>query len=188
VAFRLQRSEAVRQPVLRAPPTLEELYRDHFDFVYRASRQLGGRQLAADDVAQEVFLVVARRLESYVPSAHITTWLYGITFNVVRSMRRRLRLELRHRADESDGLEVPLASCDTLELAEAWQLMQEVLASMAPRKRDVFVLAELEELSCAEIGLVVGAKEETVWSRLHYARREFAERLAVRKRRKRRPR
>jgi RNA polymerase sigma-70 factor (ECF subfamily) len=183
VGLRLQRSEAAKEPLLRSPPSLEELYRDHFDFVYRIAHRLGGRYLGAEDVAQEVFLVVARRLDSYVESAQVTTWLYGITFNVVRLKLRRLWLELRHRADESDGLEVALASCDTLELAEAWRLMQDVLSSMAPRKRDVFVLAELEGLSCAEIGVIVGVKEETVWSRLHYARREFAKRLAIRKQR-----
>ena len=44
-------------------------------------------------------------------------------------------------------------------------------------EREVFILAELEELSPEEIAAIVGAKVETVWSRLHYARADF-ERLA----------
>jgi RNA polymerase sigma-70 factor (ECF subfamily) len=168
-----------------ARPTLAELYRDHFDFVYRVARRLAGRALAAEDVAQEVFLVVARRLDSFEPYAQVTTWLYGITFNVVRALRRRLLLELSYRADEADGLDVPIVSVDVLELREAWNELEAILQTMAPRKRDVFVLAELEELSCAEIAEIVGAKEATVWSRLHYARRELAEKLEKRARKRR---
>ncbi len=50
---------------------------------------------------------------------------------------------------------------------------------MAAPKREAFILAELEELSCEEISRLTGAKVETVWSRLHYARKELATRLAA---------
>lgn len=163
-------------------PTLDALYRDHFDFVCGAARRLAGRALVPEDVAQEVFLVVARRLDSFEPRALVTTWLYAITFNVVRAMRRRLRVELSHRADEAEGLEVPLESHDAVEVREALEIMNEILSSMSPRKRDVFISGELDELSCAEIARIVGTKEATVWSRLHYARREFAEKLEERRR------
>ncbi|MCA1665708.1 MAG: RNA polymerase sigma factor [Myxococcales bacterium] len=176
-----RRIERTTSPALASPPTLEALYRAHFDFVCRVARRLAGRALLPEDVAQEVFLVVARRLESFEPFAQVTTWLYGITFNVVRSMRRRLLLELTYRADESEGLDVPADSFDVVELREAWQTMDEILESMAPRKREVFIIGELEERSCAEIARLVGAKEATVWSRLHYARREFADKLERRR-------
>ena len=163
------------------PLTLDALYRDHFDFVCRVARRLAGRSLLPEDVAQEVFVIVARRLDSFRPLAQVTTWLYAITFNVVRAMRRRLLLELSYRADEAEGLDVPATSYDAVELREAWQTMDEILASMTPRKREVFIIGELEELPCAEIARIVGAKEATVWSRLHYARREFAEKLERRR-------
>ena len=172
-----------------APPVddsakLAEIYRDHFDFVYRVAKRLGGSKLDPEDVAQEVFVVVSRRLDSYdAASAQVTSWLYGITFNVVRALRRRLRIELSHRADEADGRDVPVVSLETAELQEAWRVANDVLAAMAPKKRDVFVLAEFEGLTCGEIGRIVGAPEETVWSRLHYARRDFARKLALRQKR-----
>jgi RNA polymerase sigma-70 factor (ECF subfamily) len=163
---------------------LAEIYRDHFDFVYRVAKRLGGNKLDAEDVAQEVFVVVSRRLDSYdAAAAQVTSWLYGITFNVVRALRRRLRVELSHRADEADGRDVPVVSLETAELQEAWRVARDVLATMAPKKRDVFVLAEFEGLTCGEIGRIVGAPEETIWSRLHYARRDFARKLAMRQKR-----
>ncbi len=162
--------------------TLAELYRDHFDFVVRVARRLGGRRLSAEDVAQEVFLVVQRRLVTFEPRAHVTTWLYAITFNVVRAMHRRWRLEWAYRADESEGLSVPAAARDPIELAEALQALHEILAAMSPLTREAFVLGELDELPCSEIARIVGAKEATVWSRLHYARREIAEAIERRHR------
>jgi RNA polymerase sigma-70 factor (ECF subfamily) len=161
-------------------PTLAELYRDHFDFVFRVAQRLDSR-LDAEDVAQEVFLVAGRKLDTYDHrSANPTTWLYGITFNIVRSMRRRLFLQLRRRADPAEAEKVPARATDPAELREAWALANEILSKMSARKRDVFVLAELEGLSCAEIAAVVGTKEQTVWSRLFYAREEFSRRLAFR--------
>ena len=160
---------------------LADIYRDHFDFVFRIAKRLGGAALDAEDVAQEVFVIVSRKLDTFDhATAQVTTWLYGITFNVVRAMRRRRRIEMLYRADESEGREVALVSIETAELQEAWRVANEILTAIAPKKRDVFILAEFEGLSCFEIGQIVGAKEETVWSRLHYARQEFAKRLAQR--------
>lgn len=159
-----------------APPDFDSLYRDHFEFVYRVARRLGGPGFDAEDAAQEVFVVVSNKLDRFDGSARITTWLFAITLNVVRSQRRRQRLRRlfeRRRVEEPPILE----SVDRAEVRDARRILDEVLEKLAPKKREVFVLAELEELSCEEIAAIVGAKTETVWSRLHYARAEFAERL-----------
>ncbi len=160
--------------------TLETVYRDHFDFVFRKAARIGGPGIDAEDVAQEVFLVVAKKLDTFDGSSLLTTWLYGITFNVVRSTRRRQRL-LR-LFDHGEPPEVAIRSLDTVEVIQAHKIAYEILDKLAPKKREVFILAEFEGHSCEEIGLLVGAKTETVWSRLHYARQEFAERLAARER------
>lgn len=120
-----------------APLLLADVYRDHFDYVVRVARRIGGRALAAEDVAQEVFLVVGRCLDRYEPRAQLTTWLYRITFNVVRSMRRRLLLEWSYRADEAEGLEVPAPAHDPVELREAVTALDDILGSMSARKREV---------------------------------------------------
>lgn len=171
---------AAESTALPAPPPLEEVYRRHFDFVYRVAKRLGGWRLDAEDVTQQVFLVVERRLETFDATAQLTTWLYGITFNVVRALRRRLRLELLYRADEAEAAQVAVVSLDRAELDDAARIADDILQSMAAKKRDVFILAEFEGLSCAEIAEIVGSKEQTIWSRLHYARREFSAKLKLR--------
>jgi RNA polymerase sigma-70 factor (ECF subfamily) len=183
VALRLVDRAVVRVEARR--PTLAELYRDHFDFVFRIALRLDSR-LDPEDVAQEVFLVVARKLDSFAyETAHPTTWLYGITHNIVRGMRRRLFYQLRRHVSEAEAERVPVRSTDAAELRDAYDQASEILSKMSTRKRDVFVLAEFEGLSCAEIAAVVGTKEQTVWSRLFYARQEFSRRLASRQQRER---
>jgi RNA polymerase sigma-70 factor (ECF subfamily) len=168
---------------LPAPLTLEDVYRDHFDFVFRQAARLGGPGIDAEDAAQEVFMIVARKLDTFDATSLITTWLYGITLNVVRSLRRRARIrrlfEIGQGDDKSD---VPVRSIDRAEVVDAHRIAYEILDKMAPKKREVFILAEFEGLSCEEIATLVGTKTETVWSRLHYARKEFAERLTHRTR------
>jgi RNA polymerase sigma-70 factor (ECF subfamily) len=162
--------------------TLEAIYREHFDFVYRKAARLGGPGLDAEDAAQEVFLVVARKLHTYDGNALVTTWLYGITHNVVRSMRRRQRLRSLFERHE-DKADAPVRSLDRVEVLEAHRIAYQILDKLAPKKREVFILAEFEGLTCDEIAVLVGAKTETVWSRLHYARQEFSSRLEARQRR-----
>ncbi|HEY2744606.1 MAG TPA: sigma-70 family RNA polymerase sigma factor [Polyangia bacterium] len=162
----------------RGPPTLASLYRDHLDFVRRIARRLGGPGLDPEDIAQEVFEVVANKISQFEPDlAQPTTWLFSITFNVVRVHRRRSRLRATYRADERLGWDVHAESVDPSSLIDATGIMAEILAEMPPKKRAVYVLGELHGLTCSEIAEVVGAKEETVWSRLHYARLDFEARL-----------
>jgi RNA polymerase sigma-70 factor (ECF subfamily) len=169
-----------------APPTapalvLDAVYREHFDFVYRMAVRLGGPSIDAEDAAQEVFLVVARKLDTFDGTSLVSTWLYGITLNVVRSMRRRYRL--RHLFErEEEKADVPIESVDRAEVREAHRIAYAILEKIAPKKREAFILAEFEGLSCEEIAKITGTRAETVWSRLHYARKEFAERLEKRQR------
>ncbi|MDB4967449.1 MAG: hypothetical protein JWN44_3138 [Myxococcales bacterium] len=164
-----------------APLALEDVYRDHFDFVFRQAARLGGPAIDAEDAAQEVFMVVARKLETFDASSLITTWLYGITLNIVRAQRRRARIRRIFELGEEKS-EVPVRSLDRAEVLDAHRIAYEILDKLAPKKREAFILAEFEGLSCEEIAQLTDSKTETVWSRLHYARKEFSDRLAARTR------
>ena len=72
---------------------------------------------------------------------------------------------------------MPVRSLDRAEVLDAHRIAYAILDKLAPKKREAFILAEFEGLSCEEIAQLTGSKTETVWSRLHYARKEFSERL-----------
>jgi RNA polymerase sigma-70 factor, ECF subfamily len=179
---RTQKDAAAAPPPL-APLTLEAVYRDHFEFVFRKAARLGGPGFDAEDATQEVFLIVARKLHTFDGSSLVTTWLYGITLNVVRSIRRRLRVRRLFERAGDEVPDAPVRSLDRVELLQAHKIAYEILDKLAPKKREAFILAEFEGLSCDEIGQLVGAKTETIWSRLHYARQEFSQKLELRQRR-----
>src|SRR3954468_19950238 len=134
----------------RSQPTaqlsLEDVYRDHFDFVFRQAARLGGPGIDAEDAAQEVFMVVARKLETFDASSLITTWLYGITLNVVRSLRRRARIRRLFELGQSEEAksDVPVRSLDRAEVLDAHRIAYAILDKLAPKKREAFILAEFE--------------------------------------------
>src|SRR5438270_37240 len=97
------------------PLTLDGVYREHFDFVFRMAARLGGPMLDAEDASQEVFLIVARKLDTFDGTSLVTTWLYGITLNVVRSLRRRQRLRRLFERDDAPYADVPIQSVDRAE-------------------------------------------------------------------------
>src|SRR5215831_9617670 len=162
------------------PLTLERIYAEHFEFVYRLAARLGGKQIDPEDAAQEVFLIVARKLDTFDGSSQLTTWLYGITLNVVRATRRRQRLLGWFESKDALPHEPAIETIDRAEVREAHRIAYEILDRMSAKKREVFILAEFEGLACEEIARIVETKTETVWSRLHYAREEFAQAVARR--------
>jgi RNA polymerase sigma-70 factor (ECF subfamily) len=76
--------------------TVTEIYNEYFDFVWRNARRLGVPASAADDVVQEVFIVVQRRLSEFDGRTQIRSWIFGILVRVVGNYRRTfLRKEAR---------------------------------------------------------------------------------------------
>lgn len=155
-----------------------QLYELHFDFVLRSSRHLGIPSAELDDVVQETFVVAFRRLDSFT-TGRFSTWLYRIVANLVSSRlrRRRVRDALLSLFGRGEADRVAPGPDHAYQAREAQDEVSAVLSKMAPKKREVFALYELEGLSGDEIAERVGCKVDTVWTRLHYARADF-ERLA----------
>ncbi len=160
-------------------PAWKELYDGHFDFVYRVARRLGTPEPELDDVVQETFLVAFRKLADF-RSGRLSTWLYRIAANVTSDRHRRRRVRRAFATVFGAFEEEPIQELTPQRELEAREVEHEVsriLERMAPKKREVFVLFELEGLSGEQIAELTGCRVSTVWTRLHYARKEF-ERLA----------
>lgn len=180
----------IAEPAAEAAPTFERVYDEHFAFVWRTLRRQGVDASRLDDVVQDVFLAVAQRLSSYDPSrGHVRSWLYGITMNIVQNERRRYRrkdapnLPLETDDDSGRNLADRLPSVtpgpgQSVETAEAMRIAWELLESVPEERREVLVLADLEEMPVVEIAESLGLNVNTTHSRLRAARREFDEALA----------
>lgn len=180
-------AEPLRAPVasvaLGALPEAEadfaQVYRELFGFVWRSTRGLGVPPAALDDVVQEIFMVVHRRLRDFEGRSSIRTWVSGIVLNVVRHHRRHLARKSPPRTGGEEPLEPDQQMSprpDPLEgalLAENARKLQRLLDTLDDDKREVLVLAELEELSIPEIAEALGINVNTAYSRLRLARERF---------------
>lgn len=160
--------------------SFEAVYDEYFPFVWRSALRLGVPQAGADDVVQEVFLVVHRKLARFEGRSTLKTWLYGITLRVARVHRIRARRPAEGQGADADEVRAPEATRpdERAQNAEGVRLVHAILDELDDEQREVFVLAELEELSAPEIAEVLGAKLNTVYSRLRLARAAFAEAAA----------
>jgi len=155
------------------------LLRRHADFVWLSLQRLGVREADLEDLLQEVFVVVHRKLDTFDGRSRITTWLFGIAMRVASVHRRRAHV--RREQPMEDLLDEALDPGDDPEqLAsrkEGHAQLDAILGRMRLEKRAVFVMYEIEELSCEAIAEIVGVPVGTVYSRLHSARKEFQKAL-----------
>jgi RNA polymerase sigma-70 factor (ECF subfamily) len=164
-------------------PRFASVYEAEFSFVWRSACRLGIDPSHLDDVVQETFVVVHRRLSEFEGRSSIKTWLFGILVNVVRSHRRAVRSHTGSRtpAAFTDPETVADSSASPHECAaraEAARLVTHLLAALDEDRRVVFVLAELEQMSGPDIAIALEVPLNTVYSRLRLARQDFAEAAA----------
>jgi RNA polymerase sigma-70 factor (ECF subfamily) len=164
-----------------SPPELASLYRAHAALVERWVIRLAGPAVDPEDVVQEVFLVVQRRLTEWRGEAKITTWLYRITENVVHRQLRKHRVRRWLRGLAGDfASEVPterLSPIDELERKQAARTVYAALDGVERKQRVVLILFEIEGMSGEEIATLTDTKIATVWVQLHRARARFMKRL-----------
>jgi RNA polymerase sigma-70 factor (ECF subfamily) len=157
-------------------PPFEVLYDTHVDFVWRIARRLGVAEAALDDAVQEVFLVAHRRAAEFEGRGTVRAWLYGIVRRVARDHRpsRRERFDARGTPDTVD----PRTAHDRLERAEAMRTLYALLDELDDERREVFVLAELEQIPMPEAAQMLGLNVNTAHARLRAARAKMEKGIA----------
>ena len=163
------------------PPPLAQVYREHAAFVWRLLRWLRVEEASRDDVFHEVFLVVHRRLADYDGRASMSTWLFGITRNVVLHHRRSFARHTRRLAVAPAPAPTP-APDEVVARLEARALVDRFLADLPEDQQILFVLAEIEGLRVPEIATQLAVNLNTLYSRLQVLRKQFARFLAVARR------
>ena len=158
--------------------TFDGVYEMHFAFVWRTARRLGVAESDVSDIVQEVFLVVHRRLEEFEQRGSVKTWLFGILRRVVSDYRRTLRrkpsLVGKVEAIEPDAWKSSgNTPAENAEQREAMRLVTRLLEELDADKREAFVLAELEEMTTAEVADALDLNPNTAASRIRAGRAAF---------------
>jgi RNA polymerase sigma-70 factor, ECF subfamily len=160
--------------------TTGALFRELAPYVWRVLRRLGVREAEIEDVCQEVFVVVHRRLGDFEGRSSEKTWIYGISVRTASDYRKRASYRRELATDTPPEQLSRDDPHDALAQRQARALLDRLLAELDDDKRAVFVLYEIEELSMNQVAEVVGCPLQTAYSRLHAARakmRDAARRL-----------
>jgi RNA polymerase sigma-70 factor (ECF subfamily) len=159
------------------------VYEEHFSFVWRNVSSLGIAPSGVEDVVQDVFVVVHRRLSEFDGErASLRTWLFGILRRVVADHRRTQRRKPAQFGTKEGDAEVETLTDnsrtgphESAARAEAVRVLSQMLDALDDDKREVFVLAELEQMSVPEIAQAIDLNVNTAYARLRAARKEFEE-------------
>ena len=152
---------------------LRQVVSDHFEVLWRFLRRLGIADGDTDDAAQEVVLVLARKLDHVAVGAE-RSFVLSTAFRVASGFRRAARR--RREVDDGELSDFESPELGPEALAEKQRLrvvLQRVLNELPLELRAVFVLYELEELTMAEIAATLELPPGTVASRLRRAREQF---------------
>jgi RNA polymerase sigma-70 factor (ECF subfamily) len=169
-----------------------QLVRRHSRTVYRVALRMTGNATDAEDVLQETFLQVHRKLDTFLHEAKFSTWLYGIATNaaLMQLRARRSRPIERSLADylprfDETGTYARLdvdyscaARADVVvEHRELARAALEFVAELPEPYRVPFVLRDLEELDTEEVATILGIDVAAVRQRVHRARLMLRARL-----------
>jgi len=165
------------------PLDFDAVYEAHSQTVARWVARLGGAGVDVEDMTQEVFLLVNRRLAEFRQESRLTTWLFSITAKIVANDRRRRRIRRWWIRFAPQKVEAAKATADTpleqLERRERRTQFYQALDALNERQRRVLVLFELEEMSVAEISALTGLRPGNVRVVLHRARAAFLRRMTA---------
>lgn len=168
----------------------------HDELYHRYRRQIAanlyrvlGDRTDLDDLVQEVFVIAFRGLDRFRGDARLSTWLYRICVNValgrIRTRKRRPNAVSVNDLDaigsstpDPSVTERPETPERTLQRRQEQARVYRVLDQLAPKKRMVLYLHEIEGLDLREIAYLVDSNPVTVRTRLFYARREFYKLIA----------
>ena len=158
---------------------MQVLFARHNVRVYRFVLRLVGNAATAEDLISEVFLDVWRQADRFEGRSQVSTWLLAIArFKALSALRRKGETELDEEKaaaieDHSDNPEVALQKKDKGEV------LRECLTKLSPEHREIIDLVYYHEKSVEEVAAIVQIPENTVKTRMFYARKKLAELLTA---------
>jgi RNA polymerase sigma-70 factor (ECF subfamily) len=162
-----------RHPERFVRPTFEAVFAECAPFVWRVVAPLGVREADLEDVCQEVFLVVHRRLGTFAGQSSVRTWVCGICFRVASEYRRRASNRREQPVAELPERAIPALQIEAIDHQRALLWLDGVLDTLDDDKRAAFVLFEIEEMPMTDVAEALGCPLPTAYARLYAARKHI---------------
>ena len=156
---------------------MQVLFARHHVRVYRFVLRLVRDQTKAEDLISEVFLDVWRQAGKFEARSAVSTWLLAIArYKALSALRRRPDEELDD--ETAAAIEDPGDDPETaLEKKDKGEILRKCLTALSPEHREIIDLVYYHEKSVEEVAEIVGIPENTVKTRMFYARKRLAELL-----------
>jgi RNA polymerase sigma-70 factor (ECF subfamily) len=156
----------------RGIPSFRGIVDDYGVQVWRTLHYCGVHSADIQDLCQEVFLVIHRRIAEFEGRSSLRTWIYQICIRVAAGHRRKARFRYEQVVAETPDCAVAPTQADALDDARMLDRLFVILNGLEQCKREVFVLYEMEEQSMSEIAEALNCPLRTAYSRLEAARQE----------------
>ena len=152
--------------------TFEELFKLYNGRVYSVCLRMTGNTAEAEDLSQEVFVQVFRKLETFRGESAFTTWLHRLTVNHVLMYFRKTRRRREHLTEDGEMPELAIKGRNVLTSMPLLDrlALDEAIVQLSPGYRAVFLLHDVEGLQHTEIAHILGCSVGTSKSQLHKAR------------------
>ncbi len=175
-------NELLKMMLAGRDEALAALYHRHSTGVFRFALQMSGTRQTAEDVTQEVFMVLMRDGAGYdLSRGSLIAFLLGITRNLVRQRSSREQIYVAVDEESPNGfVDRPFEGASVLDEMtrdETIGVIRRAVLSLPERYREVVVLCDLQELSYVDAAAVLGCAVGTVRSRLHRARSLLLDKL-----------
>jgi RNA polymerase sigma-70 factor (ECF subfamily) len=170
--------------------TPELVFREYAPRIYNLARRMLGNDADAEDVTQDVLLQVVRKLDTFRGDSQISTWLHRVTVNAALAHRQKRSNRQKYEGGEAGDELLETAAPETavkrwnvlpdepVLAAEQAAVIEKAIGQLPEPFRDVYLLADVEGLSNAEIGEMLNLSVPAVKSRLHRARMRMRDLLA----------
>jgi RNA polymerase sigma-70 factor, ECF subfamily len=160
----------------------EELAMPLFDQLFNFAHWMAQNREEAEDLVQETYAKALRGFSSFQPGTNFRAWMYRILRNTFLTSRTGLQATRTVPFDDEDGAEIAVADSGTPEaiLIERsnQQLVQDAIAELPVRAREILLLSEVEEMSYQDIAEALSIPIGTVMSRLSRSRKALRDILA----------
>lgn len=177
-------SELLQSMLAGDEEALAALYRRRQGSIYRFALQMSGSQAIAEDITQEVFMVLIGDCHTFDPvRGSLNSFLLGVARNHLlrRLKRERFYVSLDQGLDDEQTAKAwsvtTTGPLDDLSRTETVESVRKAVLSLPERYREVVVLCDLQEMNYVETAEVLGCAIGTVRSRLHRARALLIEKL-----------
>ena len=151
----------------------EAIFEAHFSYVWRTLARLGIDEADREDLANEVFFQVHRRLRTADLGLPLRPWIFAFAFRIASTYRRLARHRFERVGYVPDAPDSAPCPDEALERREAQDIVDRALDGLELEQRAVFVLHDIDGCPVPEIATALGVPLNTAYSRLRLARAHF---------------